>query len=100
MSETQLISSRIVCAAVKQGDLVITGARHWDKGMRVLYERVSACTATTLWSSWEQGFIDQHNTFHNRNDAYWVAIAADQIRRPEACGGLPETPELFSEALY
>jgi hypothetical protein len=47
-------------------------------------------------SDWEQGFVDQYGNFMTREEAWEIAQAAGQIRRPE--GGAPGT--LYSEHLY
>lgn len=65
----------VVCAAIRSGDVIICGARH------------SHCLTAALKHgfdgiNWECGFIDQHNCFITRQEAWRVADAAGQIRRP------------------
>lgn len=67
----------IVCAAIrgKESGVVICGPRHGDclnqRGHLGLKDR-----------EWECGFVDQDNKFLTRYQAWKVADAAGQIRRP------------------
>ena len=58
--------------------------------------RESIKTTKTLYSVWEQGFVDQRGEFLTREEAHSIALAEDQIRR--RCGDDERT--LFSENLY
>lgn len=81
---------RIVCSAVRHlatGDITL-GARHHHCFWRV------AEGVTT--SDYEQGFIDQFEKFHTREEAHKIATAKGQIIA--RCGGDAET--LYSENLY
>lgn len=85
----------VVCAALRYGDLIICGARHFDRVMQPLLDYA---TETTGVFKPEQGFIDQHGVFMSRNEAMKVASAEKQInaRRPK----LGPENLLFSEDLY
>lgn len=82
---------RIVCAANKNGDLLVLGARHFDMTMNRTIEMLGLEEA-----DWEQGFIDQHGEFLTREEAWVVAEAAGQIIR--RVGG--DGKRLYSENLY
>lgn len=83
----------IVCAAIKKGDRIITGARHYDKIMR---QQIIASEGIDFWKAGtEQGFIDQFGDFLNRNDAWIVAENQKQIRKQVSTPGT-----LFSENIY
>lgn len=85
---------RVVCAANRHRVnklLVICGARHWDKLMRVQANAMGQdCKA------WDQGFVDQFGDWMTREEAWIVAADQNQIRR--RCGEDGES--LFSENLY
>ena len=82
----------IVCAAIRNHDgFIICGARHFDNGMRD-----QLLDSLRDWSMAEQGFIDQHGEFLNREQAHVIAVAAGQIVR--RVGG--DNNKLFSENLY
>lgn len=93
---------RVVCAAnrcPKTGHIIL-GARHWDESMHThngLFRYAGYSKHDANFS--EQGFIDQHGIFMDRNEAWIVAEAAGQIIRrvggDEADGGT-----LYSENLY
>lgn len=92
-------SPRIVCAALMMNDTIIAGPRHMDKTMRehiaLLHERSDVCE----WRTATQGFIDQFGDFYNRNDAWKIAEAANQILA--RCGGdTADGGTLYSENLY
>jgi hypothetical protein len=59
--------------------------------------------------NWECGFVDQHNEFMTREEAWKVADIAGQIRRPHGFernyashrqSGINDSGMLFSENLY
>lgn len=91
-------TERIVCAAIRFGEHIICGARHFDTIMRMQIK-----TSSVDWyidrSKIEQGFIDQYGQFYSRTEAWKIALHQFQIRR--RCGG-DETNggTLFSENLY
>lgn len=85
------VQRRVVCAANRfQDGVIILGARHWDSLM---------CEHAKLLGrrggNEEQGFIDQWRAFMTREEAWIVAVAANQIIRDVGCDG-----ELYSENLY
>jgi hypothetical protein len=82
----------VVCAAIKVGDLVITGARHCDKIMRA-----QAAAAGVSLKSPHQGFIDQFGDFLTREDAMQIVKDNGQPFDIERNGG---DTSLFSEGLY
>lgn len=90
-------NQRIVCAANRNANtgLVICGARHFDAIMhrqmegRPLAERDD-------WRRSEQGFIDQSGQFLTREQAWPIALAAQQIRQRVGS----DEGMLFSENLY
>ena len=119
--DTGLSKSRIVCAAIRNelGEIIV-GARHYDKHMHnqidtytKLKDNMSMMCICGLanytheevknyWKSpspgkrIEQGFVDQHNTFYTREEAWIIASNNDQIiRRIPGCDGT-----LYSENLY
>ena len=90
------MTQRVVCAANRFVDqngwsYVVLGARHYDKLMLEAIRNIPPGTYEK-----EQGFIDQHGNFLTREEAYVVAVAADQIIR--RVGG--DEGKLFSENLY
>ena len=98
----------IVCAAIrnKENGIIICGPRHGD----CLNSASSIASSSGLSSNiWECGFVDQDNKFLSRKEAWKIADAAGQIRRPtgfEHDLGNQRTPNvgddglLFSENLY
>ena len=86
---------RVVCAANRYGDdLLLLGARHWDKQMHAMADKIGFKRAD--YEREEQGFIDQYGVFMTRQEAWAVAKAAGQIIR--RCGG--DEGCLYSENLY
>ena len=95
-------NSRIICAANKlllsDGTIVVvTGARHWDKGMHEIVD----IFYSSLNKELEQGFIDQFNNFYTREEAWIIAALNGQIIR-RVGGDVTSTGagRLFSENLY
>jgi hypothetical protein len=87
-----MIMRKVVCAAIRnQSKLIICGARHFDSIMCNQIE-----SSTDDWDGAEQGFIDQFGFFMTREEAYDVAVEAEQIIR--RVGG--DEGKLFSENLY
>lgn len=93
MTDVELSPPRIVCAAVRlPHGLVVPSARHFDLTMRLV---IASIGIETLQGA-EQGFIDQHGAFYNRDEAWVVAHRNGQIVRDESrCIGT-----LYSENLY
>ncbi|ASZ78967.1 hypothetical protein 2050H1_201 [Serratia phage 2050H1] len=87
----------IVAAACKYGDVIITGARHYDRVMHGQLKAFSEDSELRMMDRGEvvQGFIDNQGNFHNREEALVIARAAGQIRFKH-----PPEYELFSEDLY
>ncbi|AYP28447.1 hypothetical protein HWB92_gp189 [Serratia phage vB_SmaA_3M] len=87
----------IVAAACKYGDVIITGARHYDRVMHGQLKAFSEDSELRMMSRGEviQGFIDNQGNFHNREEALVIAREAGQIRFKH-----PPEHELFSEDLY
>lgn len=69
------MEQRIVCAALKLDDKVICGVRHWDKLMRTQMD------PNLPWEKSIQGFVDNYGYFHNRQRAFLIAKAANQLKR-------------------
>lgn len=96
-----MFNSRIICAANKfiladHKEVIVAGARHWDKGMHDIVDSFYAVSQEL-----EQGFIDQFNNFYNRYDAWIIAEANGQIvRRVGGDMTLEGKGRLFSENLY
>lgn len=91
---SELSPPRIVCAAIQLVDgLIIPSARHFDMTMRLVL--VSMQGEKRLAGA-RQGFIDQHGTFYDREQAWDIAKSQDQIRRELSCG----VGTLYSENLY
>ena len=86
----------VVCAACKYEDLILCGARHWDKVMNIQYKNLNNPAKSMFF---EQGFINQFGEFLTREEAMIVALEAGQTVDVErGCGG--DDKILFSEGLY
>lgn len=86
----------IVCAAIRVGDQIIVGARHYDEVMIAQLRARKELNDTSNWRTAEQGFIDQHCNFLSREAAWAVAWKYGQIvNDPSWCNG-----SLHSEHLY
>ncbi len=88
----------IVCAAVRYEDgTVIVGARHFSPDMRAVIKRLVALG----WKSAavEQGFIDTHSNYWNRQDAWVRAHFHMQIKK-RVGGDTSKGGTLYSENLY
>ena len=97
---TELAQKRIVCAACKNGEHVVLGARHYDRLMNTAIDILEDSVLTEDWKGQDavQGFIDQFGKFHDRKEALAIATAAGQVGvYRDKCW--PED-ELFSEDLY
>ena len=95
---TELSPPRIVCAAAQFEDgTIVIGARHYDPFMHQAIDAMKLRDNPPP----KQGFIDQHQRFYNRKDAWKIAKHNNQIIR--LCGGQSihsDDEELFSENLY
>lgn len=89
--ENEVKERRVVCAAIKIDEIIICGARHYDKIMHTILGFIVPSDTPI-----QQGFVDQFGVFMDRQEAYQVAEAAKQI--------IHKTPGpknmLFSEDLY
>lgn len=85
----------IVCAAIKNGELVIAGARHFDK---IMHGQLSVVALVFDVKKWEQGFIDQWGNFYNRQEAMSIVKESGQPFNAERNGG--NGKDLYSEGLY
>lgn len=90
----------IVCAANKYGDLVLCGARHWDK---VMHKQVNILglekfRALRKEHGEEQGFINSRGEFRTRKEAMIIVNNNEQPFDQKRNGGSDTT--LFSEGLY
>lgn len=99
MTDGQRAPQRVVCAAIRKGDVVVIGARHFD-GM--MHRQLEAMGRKDLKDA-EQGFIDQFGNFLTRQEAWWIAVGQGQLVRlvgsqtPES---RREGADLYSENLY
>lgn len=85
---------RIVSAAMLMKDgLVVPGARHFSPDMRAVLKRIYG-EGYHLQVS-QQGFINSHGEFLNREDAWVIATKQMQIYRELNTFGT-----LYSENLY
>lgn len=90
--EFPLVNRTIVAAANKSGDIMLVGARHWDKVMTAQFKALANPPKS---STFDQGFIDQYGQYLSRVDAKRIAIKNGQPLILEDWGD-----ELFSENLY
>ena len=93
---------RIVCAAnlhKQDENLVLIGARHWDKRMHEQWKVLQKMTVYYKLDSFDfiQGFIDNRGDFHTREEAFIIATKQNQIIRKT---GGENSIQLFSEDLY
>lgn len=84
---------RVVCAAVRKGDFLILGARHFDMTMHKTIQQLGL--ERRFMADGEQGFIDQWGKFMTRQEAFVVASDMEQILGEPNIEGT-----LFSEDLY
>lgn len=81
----------VVCAANRIGDVILCGARHWDK---VMHAQADAMNLDDRKA--EQGFIDQFGAFMTRDEALEVVRTnGQQLARP-----IDTYDTLYSENLY
>lgn len=100
----------VVCAAIrhKTTGMIISGPRHghcFNSAIRC----GSGIDHSPSGDMWVCGFVDQHNQFMTREEAWIVADKAGQIRRPTGLecnfdnhrkAGVGDIGLLFSENLY
>lgn len=98
----------IVCAAVrnKETGAIVCGVRHGHCFNAVM---LYGLDGRPNGETWECGFVDQNNRFLTREEAWRIADAAGQIRRPtgfeknfcnQRASGVGDDGMLFSENLY
>lgn len=92
-SRPKAYRQRVVSAAMRDttDDLIVASPRHFDSICHPIVEALER-----QGHNWEQGFIDQKGRFLTREQAYEVAMLADQVLR--RVGGDEE--KLFSENIY
>jgi hypothetical protein len=92
---------RVVCAAIRAADRsLLLGVRHYILDM---HEQIAARRDGDKFKhrhDEDQGFVDQHGLFMDRNLAYCVARDAGQLVYPERCGAGMDGPKLYREGLY
>ena len=85
---------RLVSAAMLMDDgLIVTGVRHFSPDMRKTLHRIYGDGYHLRVR--EQGFIDTHGFFLDRERAWWRAVVTEQIREQVSSPGT-----LYSENLY
>lgn len=96
MSEQHLKTQPvIVCAAIKVGDTILAGARHFDPVMISQMKKIGRDDFHV--AAGYQGFIDQFGNFHNRKRAMEIVKESGQPFNIERNGG---DIVLFSEGIY
>ncbi len=84
----------VVCAAIRKGERIICGARHYDTIMR---NQITASEGQDHWRGCEQGFINQYGEFLTRAEARVIANTNSQQSKEKP----PHDEEiLYSEDLY
>jgi hypothetical protein len=92
---------RVVCAAIRAADgELLLGIRHYSADMHRQIEARRDGAKFKHRHDEDQGFVDQHGTWMDRHEAYYVATEAGQIMRGEACGHDLNGPKLYSEGIY
>lgn len=91
---------RIVCAANKMPDgTVIIGIRHFCKLMHQnILAHYGEDPPSEIYHNSIQGFVDQFGDFHNRKEAYRIALESGQVSFRQGFDW--EDFELYSEDLY
>ena len=93
MNTRERPKQRVVCAALRNGDRIICGPRHFDSIMR---QQVAASEGIEFWRRADQGFVNQYGEFLGREEARMVALDNNQVAN--RCGG--DQTQLYSENLY
>ena len=92
---------RVVCAAIRAADGdVMLGVRHYSLDMHAQMHARHDGAKFAHRRDEDQGFVDQHGLFMDRELAYRVARDAGQLAYPERCGDGLDGPKLYSEGLY
>lgn len=102
MSTTLIEGRFVVCAACRYGDMIVCGARHYDKVMHSVLAQLREDKLFDFEREGraEQGFIDQYGVFMDRKEAFEVAKAAGQLNVRRTKSQSPSSTTLFSEDLY
>lgn len=94
---------RVGCAAIRYGDYIVTGVRHYCPMMRLQIEILGYKTLNAYATCYhrqramaEQGFVSQHNEWLSREEALRVALDTGQVFRNH---DLIDGGELFSEMI-
>lgn len=97
LDRSATVTRYVVCAANRRPDgMVVCAPRHGDPTMNRM---IHVSGGQAAWRNAEQGFVDQWGVFLTRQQAWTVALMADQIRR--RCGGDDrDGGTLYSENLY
>ena len=82
---------KIVCAAIKHGEIIICGARHGDLIMHEILKKMPF-----MYHECEQGFVDNKGVFVKRMHAFDIANDAMQVNGERNVS----KKELYSEGLY
>jgi hypothetical protein len=97
LAHSPTVTRYVVCAANRRPDgLVVCGPRHCDPTMNRM---IHISGGQTAWHGAEQGFVDQWGIFLTRQQAWMIALMADQIRR-RVGGDDRDGGTLYSENLY
>lgn len=83
--------------------VVIVGARHFDNLMHGQYRAIFGDDHPREQNeiSSEQGFVDQYGEFHDRTEAFKIALLQNQLIRDESWNNsTSKNPTLYSENLY
>ena len=100
-TEPTLDKRRVVAAAIRAPDgTLLVGIRHYSQDMVDQIEKRVDGNKFKHRHDEDQGFVDQHGKWLSRHEAYAVALAANQIVRPSACGQDLDGMKLYSEGLY
>lgn len=88
---------RVVCAAIRASEgSVLLGIRHYSADMHAQIAARRDGEKFKHRHDEDQGFVDQHGVYMTREEAYQVALAAGQVRYPDACGQGLDGPKLYS----
>lgn len=92
------VKRRVVCAANRYGDFVVTGIRHHCPVMRQQIDLIGLNNLRHYAGDTgeEQGFVDQYGNYLTREEAMVIAQKRGQV----TIGGTHDPKTLFSEDLY
>lgn len=91
------VQLNIACAANRYRGIIVAGPRHYSNQMWMTIQALGGIDLLKEFAGeeYEQGFIDQYNTFHTRQEAWVIAEASGQIKFPDIC----PAGRLYSEHL-